>query len=237
MRAEESSSDVRRLRPRAWDIDFLLMRELAAAFRAAVSRYLGESRRLRVVDYGCGSMPYRTLFGECADYVGADLPDNAHASVHLRADGSLPLANASADVVISAQVLEHVQRADQYLAECRRVLCQNGLLLLSTHGTWVYHPHPTDVRRWTRWGLQFDVEQAGFRVIDVFSCLGPLAYSTQLRLLLLQGALRKLGYLGQVMSVPICLLGQAWMLFEEYLTPEWVKRDNACVYVIAARSA
>jgi SAM-dependent methyltransferase len=181
-------------------------------------------------------MPYRPLFDAVArSYIGADLESNPDANVFLRADGSLPLEDESVDVVVSSQVLEHVLDVDQYLAECRRVLRKGGTLLLSTHGMWIYHPHPTDVRRWTHWGLRFDIERCGFPILESLACMGPLAYATQLQVLLVKGFLLKAGIVGKLVSLPITLAGQGLMWVEDRITPGWVKNDNASVYVVAAR--
>ena len=211
------------------------MRRLASALRSLITSHLAGRSGVTVVDYGCGPMPYRVLFeGLAARYLGADLPGNPDADVHLDAAGLLPLADGSVDVVLSSQVLEHVLDADAYLSECRRVLRPGGLLLLSTHGTWIYHPHPRDVRRWTRWGLIHDIERNGFKAEVCEPCLGPLAYTTQLRLLFATGLLAKLGVAGRVLAVPVAVFCQGLMWLEDLITPAWLIADNACVYLVAA---
>jgi SAM-dependent methyltransferase len=222
----EASQDAhRRLNPRPWDHDYVVMRQMADAYRGLIARHLGKVRNLTVVDYGCGPMPYRPLFASVAQsYIGADLADNPEADVHLRADGGLPLPDESVDV-------------KQYLGECRRVLRKGGLLLLSTHGMWIYHPHPTDVRRWTHWGLRFEIEQCSFENVESVACLGPLAYATQLQVLLVKGLLLKAGLIGKLVSLPITLMGQGLMWLEDRITPAWVTQDNASVYVVVARKA
>jgi SAM-dependent methyltransferase len=237
MALQLSQDAMRRLNARPWDHDFVVMRQMAAAYRALIARHLPPASELTVVDYGCGPMPYRPLFGPGVRYLGADLPENKQADVPLDATGALPLADECSDVVVSSQVLEHVLDVKRYLGECRRVLRANGLLLLSTHGSWIYHPHPTDVRRWTRWGLQFEIEQCGFTVVEVVPCVGPLAYATQLQLLLLKGLLWKLGFVGRMLSFPVAAVCQALIWLEDLMTPAWVTADNASVYVVAARKA
>jgi SAM-dependent methyltransferase len=211
------------------------MRQTAAALRRLIARHLKPSDELTVIDYGCGPMPYRPLFGAQVRYLGADLPENKQADIFLDEAGAIPLADESCDVVLSSQVLEHVLDVKRYLLECRRVMRSEGILLLSTHGSWIYHPHPTDVRRWTRWGLKFDIEQCGFTVLDVIPCVGPLAYATQLQLLLVKGFLLKLGWLGRLLSLPLSVGCAAMMWLEDRITPAWVTADNASVYVVAAR--
>jgi SAM-dependent methyltransferase len=238
MSTETNDEASRRLQSRPWDHDCVLMRQIAEAFRQLIAKYIGSTRDLTIIDYGCGSLPYRALFTtHSRAYLGADLPTNPDADIFLDGQGSLPVGDATIDVIVSSQVLEHVLDVGHYLAECRRVLKQGGLMLLSTHGTWIYHPHPADLRRWTGWGLRFDIERSGFVVAETLPCLGPLAYATQLQLLLVKGLLLKLGMLGRWLSVPLSILGQCLIWIEEFITPAWLKADNACVYVVAARKA
>jgi SAM-dependent methyltransferase len=133
------------------------------------------------VDYGCGDAPYRELALQKLDrYVGVDFPDNPRADLHLGPEGELPFAAATVKLVLSSQVLEHVPSPQKYLAEARRVLTHDGHLLLSTHGVWQYHPHPLDLRRWTRQGLIAELADAGFAVVSLASVLGPVAAAAQL---------------------------------------------------------
>lgn len=228
----------RRLRPRVWHHDYLLMRKTAHAYVDMIRTQVPRQEKVTVLDYGCGDQPYRPLFAAMPhEYIAADIPENASADVHLDTAGRLPVPDGSVDVVISAQVLEHVPNVSVYLAECLRVLRPRGVLLLSTHGTWVYHPHPADYRRWTRSGLAYDVEEAGFGIAEMHACLGPLAYTTQVRLLLLKGIARALGKSGELLCAPLFAIGQGIMALEDRITPTQVLRDNACVYALAARRA
>jgi SAM-dependent methyltransferase len=93
----------------------------------------------------------------------------------------LDLADASVDGVTSFQVLEHVWDIDWYLRESYRILKPGGWLLLSTHGTWLFHPHPTDFRRWTRPGLEDEIKARGFTHVGTLPIAGPLAWTLMIR--------------------------------------------------------
>lgn len=134
-----------------------------------------------LVDLGCGEMPYRPLFApRVSRYIGADLPRNPQADVSLDESGRADIADASADWVLSSQVLEHVPSPTDYLAEAHRLLKSGGTLLLSTHGYWMYHPDPTDYWRWTRDGLVRQIEAAGFEVQSVRGVMNLAASGLQL---------------------------------------------------------
>ena len=106
----------------------------------------------RVLDVGCGDRPYDALFTGAAELVGFDRPGTPHADLHGSID-SIPVDDESFDVVLCLQVLEHVPDPAAAVRELRRVVRPDGLVLLSTHGVYPYHPNPDDLWRWTSAGL------------------------------------------------------------------------------------
>ena len=132
-----------------------------------------------VLDFGCSVMQYRSLFPVSCEYWGADLPGNELASVVIRDDGSLDLPDNCIDVVLSTQVLEHVQNPALYVSEAYRVLKPGGHMILTTHGLFVYHPDPEDNWRWTSNGLRRQIQAAGFEVVGIEGLIGPAAAAVQ----------------------------------------------------------
>jgi SAM-dependent methyltransferase len=127
---------------------------------------------LRVLDVGCGVKPYLPYFAGAREYVGVDVVPTEHADV-VGAAEQLPLEDASFDVVLCIQVLEHVEDPARALRELHRVTRPGGRVLLSTHGTQVYHPTPHDHWRWTHTGLERLFEtSAAWRSVTVTPCAG-----------------------------------------------------------------
>lgn len=154
-------------------------RRLRELVRALVGQS-GVQAGAKVLDYGCADVPYRSELPEGIAYLGADIAGNPVADVILADDGSIPLEDASVDLVLSTQVLEHVDDPGLYLAESFRVLKPGGSLVLSTHGIMYYHPDPKDHWRWTRTGLTKILEAAGFEVRALRGVMGLVAAALQI---------------------------------------------------------
>jgi SAM-dependent methyltransferase len=105
---------------------------------------------LRVLDVGCGDRPYAELFPGAT---GFDVPGNPHADLHGSLE-AIPVEDASFDVVLCLQVLEHVPDPAAAVHELRRVVRPGGRVLASTHGIYPFHPNPDDLWRWTHQGLE-----------------------------------------------------------------------------------
>ena len=84
-----------------------------------------------------------------ANVVGVDYDESAVAHVRVRYPrvevvqgnlAELPLPDASVDVVVNFQVIEHLWDQPQFIAECRRVLRPGGLLMMSTPNRITFTP-------------------------------------------------------------------------------------------------
>lgn len=203
---------------------------LAAAALAGSVRSFSTSHVLSdrvVLDIGCGTMPYRSMFTERgAKYIGADI-DGA-PDILIDGQGKLPLEDESVDFVVSFQVLEHVRDVAAYLATARRVLRRNGRMFLSTHGVWPYHPHPTDFWRWTQDGLRATLEDAGFRISKMTALCGPAAWIPMFPLLACKKILGPLWVV--LVPVNLCVNVVAWLA--DRLTPAGLRDSNAAIFAV-----
>jgi SAM-dependent methyltransferase len=206
-----------------------LLRALREALRDAAQDLIPRQPGLVLVDFGCGSAPYRPLLeAMCGRYIAVDLPARPGAEL-MCGDGAVPAVPAgSVDVVLSTQVLEHVPDPAAYLGECRRLLKRGGLLLLSTHGHWPYHPDPIDLWRWTQAGLRRTVEDNGFRVVRMRGVMGLAPTGLQL----LQDAL--VAKIPARLRSPVQLAMQSAIAGLDRLHSESERDQEACVYVVGA---
>ena len=211
-------------------------RQLRKAYEAVLPKHLSGMKEIRVLDYGCGVKPYKYIVNQiCAEYIGADVGENRHAEINLEPGQLLPLKDESFDVVISSQVLEHVEEYDKYMSECRRVLRSGGLLFLSTHGTWQFHAAPYDFNRWTHLGLKSLFRRHGFEVTDCYPVLGQLAVPTQLRLAFFDSFANMTGAAGKILFAPFAFAGQLKLMLEDKLTPKRVKERDSSIFLLTGR--
>lgn len=182
-----------------WDHDWYPRSLLRRTFTQILSSIPSHQKRGVCVDFGAGDRPYEDLFPPPDfKYVACDLVGNPLADIVIVPGRPLAMPDHSADIVMSIQVLEHVWELDWYFTEIKRILKPNGILLLSTHGVWLYHPHPHDYRRWTQEGLQRELAEHGFTATQCEPVVGPIGWICLFLLFALRFALQKLGHLGRL---------------------------------------
>jgi SAM-dependent methyltransferase len=124
-----------------------------ARHHAAYELALRHGHGARVLDMGCGSGYGSAHLAQAgARVVGVDRvePDDAHrraASFVLADLNAMPLREQSFDLVVSFQVIEHLEDPSAYLAAIARLVRPGGLALLTTpnlltsDGVNPYHVH------------------------------------------------------------------------------------------------
>ena len=126
-----------------------------------------------------------------SQFVGLDTAAHAHADL-VGPIEAIPAADASFDLVLCIQVLEHVDDPAQAVRELARVTRPGGRVLLSTHGAMVYHPNPSDSWRWTHEGLERLFAANGeWRSVTVSPGSGTASSLAMLNAIFLEHALRR----------------------------------------------
>jgi SAM-dependent methyltransferase len=125
----------------------------------------------RLLDAGAGEGQYAHFF-RAQRYCGVDLAIGDaswnYANLDAVADlGALPFADRSFAAAIHVVTLEHVAEPARVLAEIARTLRPGaGFLAVAPH-EWEVHQSPHDYFRYTRHGMQYLLEKAGFDQIRI----------------------------------------------------------------------
>ncbi len=216
-----------RLYPRIYERTYVVLAHLKQAI-LKVSLQMKEDGTL--LDYGCGDRPYYSILQpKLSRYISADLGNAPHIDLPIVPNEPLAMDDQSVDYVLSSQVLEHVPDVGFYLKEAHRVLKKDGLLILSTHGIWIYHPHPLDLWRWTSQGLRREIESAGFEIQSFEGILSIYSIGLQLW----QDSLIK--HLPRLLRYPIVLFFQTLILCQEALVSQNTKDRDASHYLLVAK--
>ena len=146
--------------------------QISAALGYAAQRYASG----RLLDIGCGTKPWRDVFAPHIDeHVGIDHEQTLHGlgSIDLISDAyDVPLPDGEADAILLTEVLEHLERPGDALAECRRLLRPGGHLIATTPFSWPLHEEPRDFFRYSPHGLRHLSEEAGLEVVELRALSG-----------------------------------------------------------------
>jgi ubiquinone/menaquinone biosynthesis C-methylase UbiE len=142
----------------------------------------------RVLDVGAGSAPYRALFAHC-DYKTQDFAQlrddqlryGGYTAIDIVSGAdAIPVPDASFDVVVCTEVLEHVPEPIVVVREFGRIVAPGGRLILTAPlGSGIhqepYHYYGGYTSYWYRRFLQ----EAGFDSIAVAANAGTLRHVAQ----------------------------------------------------------
>ena len=125
----------------------------------------------RVLDAGCGEGQYRHDFAR-QRYCGVDLAVGDTAWDYSQVDAvadltALPFRAACFDAAVHIVTIEHLKEPGRALAEIARTLVPGSALLVAAPHEWEVHQAPHDYFRYTRYGLAYLLEQAGFEVCEM----------------------------------------------------------------------
>jgi len=127
-------------------------------------------------DLGAGESPFKHFFLEYVDkYIAVDWTNSYHntkADIIANLNAPLPIDSEVANTVVSFSVLEHLCEPQTMLNEAFRILKSDGALVLQVPFMWWIHEAPYDYYRYTRFGLQYMLDKAGFSDINIFPQTG-----------------------------------------------------------------
>ena len=145
-------------------------------FEAAIDEALASFARgvgggERMLDAGAGEGRHARYFA-AARYCGVDLAVGDAAWDYRGLDAitdlaALPFRDGAFAACINIVTLEHVREPHRVLRELARALRPGGQLLLVVPHEWEVHQAPHDYFRYTRHGVAYLLEQAGFERVEI----------------------------------------------------------------------
>jgi len=158
-----------------------------------VLRWLEElgTQNLRILEVGCGTGWLCAEITPFGTVVGTDLSDEVLERARLRWPAiefrsgdffALPFEASSFDVIISLEVLAHVEDQQEFIARVGHLLVPGGKLLLATQNRPVLEKHcvipppaPGQLRRWVDSTELAELVSRDFEVEELFS-ITPIAH-------------------------------------------------------------
>jgi len=135
-------------------------------------KYLNPEHSLQIADIGSqdinGSL--KPLFlTDNWHYTGFDISPGKNVDVVLPSEYQWTnLPDASFDVVVSSQCLEHVRHPWKWMKEVSRICRPGGLIYICTPHTIPYHPYPIDCWRVYPDGMRSLFEESGVSEVSVY---------------------------------------------------------------------
>ena len=152
---------------------YVVRKSILHLLKENIKRFKGD-----VIDLGCGIMPYKQLIlseKNVTSYTGIDLKVNPEQNVYpdICWDGkTIPVESGSIDALLLTEVIEHLQNPVEVLLEVNRVLKKDGFIIGSTPFFWPLHEVPNDKQRFSPYGLEHVLHQAGFSSISISAAGG-----------------------------------------------------------------
>lgn len=182
-----------RIDPSPWQYDYLVLRALRHDVEALLREVRAPSAGGEALDVGSLRSPYMALLQSRGFTVRTLDLTTEHGADYAGTAEATGRPEASCDLVLCTQVLEHVRAPWRAMREFARILRPGGQVLVTIPHVWFYHPHPGDYWRVTQEGIIALCEDAGFRVRQARAQGGSLAALGQVVNFLGYGVLGRAG--------------------------------------------
>jgi len=146
---------------------YMVVRYAGNEIRKSAQKYF----KGKLLDIGCGAREKAYLVGDTVErYIGLDHKDSSHnlSMVDIIATAyEIPEPDASYDSVLCTAVLEHLEDPEKALHEAFRLLKPGGYAIYTVPLFWHLHEEPRDFYRYTKYGLKYLFEKAGFEIVEL----------------------------------------------------------------------
>ena len=186
----------------------------------------------KLLDFGCGAKPYKSLFTNASEYIGLDIEVSGHShqneNIDVYYDGKIiPFQDNHFDNVFATEVFEHVFNIDEVLPEIKRVLKPGGQILITCPFVFPEHEKPYDFARYTSFGIKHIFEKHGFKIIDQRKTGNYVEVAAQIFMYYINYMLPKKPFLiylilFQIFLLPIIVITSIL----NFILPKKLKRDD-----------
>ena len=135
-------------------------------------RYIRKYSKGRLLDCGCGNVPYYEIYQNlveeviCTDWKNS-MHENKFVDVYSDLNEHLEFEDLSFDTIILTDVLEHIYKPLNLIAEINRVLKPGGRIIVAVPFFYWIHEQPYDYFRYTEYSLSKMFEDSGFKIIEI----------------------------------------------------------------------
>jgi len=132
----------------------------------------------KLIDLGCGDMPFKKfIIDKVTAYDSLDIEKVNHDVMFIGDIQDMNMIPTETyDSAICLEVLEYVPNPFKALSETYRILRKNGCLILSVCHLSRLHDEPYDLYRYTKYGLKYLLEKAGFQVAEIVPTAGFFSF-------------------------------------------------------------
>jgi SAM-dependent methyltransferase len=181
-----------RVDPSRWQYDYLTLSRLSRDIRTLLAE-LPLTKNAVALDLGSEKSPYRAELGTRGYEVRTLDITREHGADYAGTAEETGLPDASFDLVLCTQVIEHCLNPWAAVREIHRILRPGGHLIVSAPHVWFYHPHPTDHWRYTQEGMAHLCREAGLMPVMLLAQGGSVLTLMQVLNFLSYGLLGRAG--------------------------------------------
>ena len=134
-----------------------------------IINYSKTTKNKKILDIGCGKNKYKKYFSKYNDFIGIDVEKSGRIIKDKNPDifydgNNIPFEDASIDIILCTEVLEHVEDFNLLKYEIFRVLKIKGTAIITMPFITAEHEIPYDFRRLTSYGIKNEFEKVGFKI-------------------------------------------------------------------------
>jgi SAM-dependent methyltransferase len=173
---------------------FIQNNSIKNSIKSVINTNYEDLRNSKLLDIGCGSMPYKPLFEKLnIRYDGIDFRQYSINNSFLRykPDYYFPkeyinnyrlprFSKQSYDIVTAFEVIEHHASPEVLFSEVNRILKANGLFIISFPFLWELHEEPNDYQRLTHYKIQRLCKQNNMEILWLTKRGGTFSVISQL---------------------------------------------------------